>query len=51
VLWDAGGAQDAAAERRATPAAQRQIAEFLAPAGRVVDACGGRPCQTLRAGG
>jgi hypothetical protein len=51
VLWDAGGAGDPAAERRSTPAAQRQIAGFLAPGGRIADVCAGRPCETARQGG
>ena len=34
---------------RYTPAAQLQISEFLAPAGAVVDVCGGKPCHSVAA--
>lgn len=51
VLWDAGAAADPAARRRRTPAARQQVSDFLAPAGRVADACGGAPCRTVSEGG
>lgn len=34
---------------RYTPAAQSQISDFLAPAGAVVDVCGGKPCHSVAA--
>jgi hypothetical protein len=38
--------QDPHEDPRYTPAAQLQISDFLAPAGAVVDVCGGLPCHT-----
>ncbi len=34
---------------RYTPAAQLQISDFLAPAGAVVNVCGGKPCHSVAA--
>jgi hypothetical protein len=38
--------QDPHEDPRYTPTAQLQISDFLAPAGSVVDVCGGLPCHT-----
>jgi hypothetical protein len=38
--------QDPHEDPRYTPAAQRQISEFLRPNGGVVDVCGGAPCHS-----
>jgi hypothetical protein len=38
--------QDPHEDPRYTPAAQRQISDFLAPDGAVVDVCGGAPCHS-----
>jgi hypothetical protein len=51
VLWDAGASDPPGIERRLTPSAQHQIAQFLAPGGHVVDTCANAPCRAARPGG
>jgi hypothetical protein len=38
--------QDPHEDPRVTPAAQTQISDFLAPGGKIINVCGGRPCRS-----
>ncbi|MFW6690014.1 hypothetical protein [Streptomyces sp. MAR4 CNX-425] len=61
VVWDSGspyqplsntppaGGRDPHGDPRSSPAAQRQMVEFL-DTGRIVDVCGGAPCTAAPAG-
>jgi hypothetical protein len=46
VTASTGNQQDPHGDPRATPAAQQQISDFLAPNGVITNVCGGTPCHS-----